>query len=115
MTTIPYEGKPAVLGNSMDISEFKEAQRKLEDLKALESSILATIPHAVMGARNRHIIFVNEGVDNVFGWKREELINKSTRILFRSDEAYEDFGTALYTTLEKKKTVQWGIRCSLPA
>ena len=105
VTTIPYEGKPAVLGNSMDISQIKEAQRKLEDLKALESSILATIPHAVMGTRNRHIIFVNEGVENVFGWKREELINRSTRILFRSDEAYEDFGAALYATLEKEKTV----------
>ena len=55
MTTIPYEGRPAVLGNSMDITQFKEAQKKLEELQALESSVLAAIPHAVIGLENGHV------------------------------------------------------------
>jgi PAS domain S-box-containing protein len=74
-------------------------------MQALESSILAAIPHAVLGLENRRIVFANEGVKNVFGWTREELIGKSTRILFRSDEAYEDVGSTMYTTLEKKNAV----------
>ena len=89
----------------MDISQLKEAQQKLGEMQALESSILAAIPHAVLGIEKRRIIFANEGVENVFGWTREELIGKSTRILFRSDEAYEAVGSTMYTTLEKKNTV----------
>jgi PAS domain S-box-containing protein len=89
----------------MDITEVKMAQKELEEAKALESSILSAIPHAVMGIKNRHIIFANEGVEIIFGWTREELIGKSTRILFRSDEAYEDVGATIYTTLEKKNTI----------
>ena len=105
VTSIYYEGKQAILGHTMEISQLKEAQQKLGELQALESSILAAIPHAVLGLENRKIIFANEGVENVFGWTREELIGKSTRILFRSDEAYEDVGATMYTTLETKKTV----------
>ena len=105
VTSIPYEGKQAILGHTMDISQLKEAQQKLGEMQALESSILAAIPHAVLGLENRRIIFTNEGVENVFGWTREELIGKSTRILFRSDEAYEDVGATMYTTLEKTNTV----------
>ena len=105
VTSIPYEGKQAILGHTMDISQLKEAQQKLGEMQALESSILAAIPHAVLGLENRRIIFANEGVENVFGWTREELIGKSTRILFRSDEAYENVGATMYTTLEKKNTV----------
>ena len=102
VTSIPYEGKQAILGHTMDISQLKEAQQKLGEMQALESSILAAIPHAVLGLENRRIIFANEGVENVFGWTREELIGKNMRILFRSDEAYEDAGFTVYTTPEKK-------------
>jgi PAS domain S-box-containing protein len=105
VASIHYEGRPAVLGTAMDITEVKAAQKELGEAKALESSILSAIPHAVMGARNRHIIFANEGVEHVFGWNREELINQNTRILFRSDEAYEDFGANLYKALGQKKMV----------
>jgi PAS domain S-box-containing protein len=104
VASIHHEGRPAILGTAMDITEMKTAQKELEHIKALESSILSAIPHAVMGVRNRDIIFANEGTENVFGWNRSELIQKSTRILFRSDEAYEDFGRSIYSILEKKKT-----------
>ncbi|MDM7986834.1 MAG: PAS domain S-box protein, partial [Smithella sp.] len=47
--SITYKGKRAILGNSMDITERKEASRRLEELEALESSILDAIPQAVVG------------------------------------------------------------------
>ena len=37
----------------MDITEQKEAQSKLEELEALEASILESIPHAVIGLREQ--------------------------------------------------------------
>ncbi|HQL00985.1 MAG TPA: PAS domain S-box protein, partial [Smithellaceae bacterium] len=45
--SIAFRGRPAILGNSMDVTERKEAGRRLEELEALESSILDAIPQAV--------------------------------------------------------------------
>ncbi len=102
--SIPFRGKPAVLGNYMDITDQKEAQEKLEGLEALEASILDALPVAVVGLRERRIIFVNRAVETVFGWKPEELIGKNTRVLYRSDEEYVDIGRRFYPVLEKQRT-----------
>jgi PAS domain S-box-containing protein/putative nucleotidyltransferase with HDIG domain len=102
--SIPFRGKPAVLGNYMDITDQKEAREKLEDLEALEASILDALPVAVVGLRERRVIFANRAVETVFGWKPEELIGKNTRILYRSDEEYEEIGRHFYPVLEKQRT-----------
>jgi PAS domain S-box-containing protein len=104
VTLIPWEGERAVLGNSMDITEQIEARNKLTDLEALEASILEAIPHAVIGLQDRRIIFVNDGVEAVFGWKAADLIGKSTRVLYQTDEDYDAIARDLYSALEKKRT-----------
>ena len=73
-------------------------------LEALEASILESIPHAVIGLKNRQIIFANDGVEKVFGWKREEVIGKSTRIFYRSKKEWADGADNLYRSLETHKT-----------
>jgi len=99
---IYYKGKRAILGNTMDITENKETRKELEKQKILESSILTSVPHALFGLENRRIIFVNAAVERVFGWKPYEVIGKTTRILFRSDEEFEEIGKAVYAELENK-------------
>lgn len=74
------------------------------EIKAILSSILDSIPHAVVGLRDRRIIFANHAVESVFGWKQEELMGKSTRILYRSDEEYEEIARYAYPALEKERT-----------
>jgi len=111
VTMIPFRGEFAVLGNSMDITEQNSAREKLEELEALEASILEAIPHAVIGLQDRRIIFANDGVQTVFGWKAKDLIGMSTRILYRSDEDYEGMAKALYSALEKKRTVTFEFPC----
>ena len=74
------------------------------EIKAVLSSILDSIPHAVIGLKNRRIIFANHAVESVFGWKPEELMGESTRILYRSDEEYEEIAQYAYPVLEKERT-----------
>ena len=50
---ITFMGKRAVLGNSMDITAQKEASAKLQELQALQNSILDALPIAVMGMQGR--------------------------------------------------------------
>jgi nitrogen fixation/metabolism regulation signal transduction histidine kinase len=71
---------------SSALNEQKKAEESLRDIEALEFSILSAIPHAVIGLRERKIIFANESVKSVFGWKPQELIDKSTRVLYKSDK-----------------------------
>lgn len=103
VTSIVYEGRPAVLGNTMDITELIEARRKIEEFDELRSSILDATPHAIMYLENRKIIFANNAVESVFGWNLEELIGNTTRMLFRSDRDYKEMGCMAYGTLEKAR------------
>jgi PAS domain S-box-containing protein len=111
VASIPYEGRRAVLANYMDITDQIESRQKLEELEALEASILEAMPNAVIGLHNRRIIFANDGVENVFGWKAKDLIGKNTRILYRSDKDYEDMDKFVYTLMEKQRTISMEVPC----
>ena len=52
-----------------EIQERREKEGILRKMEELESSILAAISHAVIGVKERHIVFANNAVEAVFGWK----------------------------------------------
>ena len=103
VASIPFWGERAVLGNHIDISEQKEARRRLEELETLEASILDALPVAVIVLRERKILFANGAVETVFGWKPDELVGRGTRILYRSDDEYEEIGRHFYPVLERQR------------
>ncbi len=111
ISPIHYKGRRALLGNVMDVTELREAREKLEELEALESSILETIPHAVIGLENRRIIFANNAVHQVFGWSPDELIGKSSRIFYLNDREYRKVGQNLYGEHTGRKVRFDEIRC----
>ncbi|HQI24196.1 MAG TPA: PAS domain S-box protein, partial [Smithella sp.] len=109
--SIKFKGGRAILGNSMDVTERKEAGRRLEELEALESSILDAIPQAVVGLHERRINFANHAVKIIFGWHREELIGKSIRMIYRNEEEADTIGDLFYSTLEKQRTYETEFPC----
>jgi PAS domain S-box-containing protein len=108
---ITFNRRRAILGNSMDITERKEASRRLEELEALESSILDAIPQAVLGLHERRINFANHAVKIIFGWHREELIGKSIRMIYRNEEEADKIGDIFYSSLEKQRTYETEYPC----
>ncbi|MDI6743287.1 MAG: PAS domain-containing sensor histidine kinase, partial [Smithella sp.] len=108
---IKFNGRKAILGNSMDITERKEAGSRLEELEALESSILDAIPQAVLGLHERRINFANHAVKIIFGWHREELIGKSIRMIYRNEEEADKVGEIFYSSLEKQRTYETEYPC----
>lgn len=108
---IKFNGRRAILGNSMDITERKEAGRRLEELEALESSILDAIPQAVLGLHERRINFANHAVKIIFGWHREELIGKSIRMIYRNEDEADKIGDIFYSTLERQRTYETEYPC----
>ena len=109
--SIKFKGRRAILGNSMDVTERKEASRRLEELEALESSILDAIPQAVVGLHERRINFANHAVKVIFGWHREELIGKSIRMIYRNEEEADKIGEIFYSSLEKQRTYETEFPC----
>lgn len=81
-----------------------EKSESHETLKELMVAILDAIPLAVLGMKERRIIFANNAVETVFGWQPEELVGQSTRILYRTDEDYEEIARRFYPALERQRT-----------
>jgi PAS domain S-box-containing protein len=94
-----------------EILERRQQEEALNKLEEMESSILSAIPHAVIGLKERITIFANDSVEDVFGWKPEELIGSSTRVLYRTDVDYERLGSMLYKVLERKKVHNLEVPC----
>lgn len=94
-----------------DTTAEKEAKHKLEELEALEASILDSIHIAVLVLRERHIIFANGAVETVFGWRPEELVGRSTEVLYQSREDYEGIGAIFYRSLEIHRSHSQEFRC----
>lgn len=78
-------------------------QRLLAGFQNIHASILDSIPHAVIGLKERFIFFANDGVYSVFGWPPEQLIGKNSRVLYRTDEEYEEIAQRYYPALEASK------------
>ncbi|MDD5169913.1 MAG: PAS domain S-box protein, partial [Syntrophales bacterium] len=72
----------------------------------LISSILDAVPHAVLGIQERSVFFANGAVEAVFGWKPNELIGHSSRVLYHSDDEFEEMQKLLYSVLETHNTHQ---------
>jgi PAS domain S-box-containing protein len=108
---ITYKGKRAVLGNSMDITAKSEEEARLREFQALQNALLDALPIAVMGMQARRIVLANHAVEDVFGWKPEELIGRSTRVLYRSDEDSEHIGKSVYRALKKQRTFKTEFPC----
>jgi PAS domain S-box-containing protein/putative nucleotidyltransferase with HDIG domain len=97
------------LGTSL--IQSKQEEERLRKSEGLMASILEAIPYAVISLRERRIIFANKNVEAIFGWKPEELIGKSTKVLYRSEEEYEEIGRRFYSVLEKQQTYQEEFPC----
>lgn len=94
-----------------EIAERQRAEEEVRTSEAQKSSLLETIPHAVIGLQERRIVFANPGVETVFGWKPEELLGKTTRQLYRSQEEYEEIGEHFYPMLAKQVTYREEFPC----
>ncbi len=93
-----------------EISERKQQEETLQELEELESSILGAISHAVIGLKNRIVIFASDAVEDVFGWRPDELIGKNTRLFHATDEEYERI-ELMYDVLAKQKLYSAELPC----
>ncbi len=102
VTSIQHRGERAVLANCIDVTEQRAAMQGLEELEALEHSILDAVPNVVLVLQGRHIMFANDTAEAMFGWKAEELIGKTIEVLFRTEREYEEISRRIDSMIDQQ-------------
>jgi len=102
--SISHNTSPDLQDISLTMPEHGAAIARLQELAALESSILDAIPQAIVGLHNRRIIFANNAVKDTFGWNRAELVGQSVTVFYRNQKESSEIARYFYTTLKRQRT-----------
>ncbi len=79
-----------------DITEKKEAELAIKESEEKYRSLFNSNRDAILVAdKNRKIIDANPALENMFGYKMDELKSKSTSFLYADDKEYREMGKYL--------------------
>jgi PAS domain S-box-containing protein len=88
-----------IIGAILDLSEQREAQDRAEALARELQVLLDTVPTGLMKLVDRRIVWANRAMEAMTGYSYGELIGKSTRFLYPSEERFLAMGRTIYTEL----------------
>jgi PAS domain S-box-containing protein len=84
-----------------DITERKRAEETLRAREQVLASIFRTIPIGLGLLRGRVFVEVNDGFCAMLGYRREEVIGRSARIIYPDDAEFERVGREKYAQLRE--------------
>ena len=93
-----------IIGISRDITERKMAEEALRESESHLSSIIRVAPIGIGVVSNRIIMKVNNRLCQMTGYTAEELIGKSSCLLYPTPEDYEYVGREKYAQIAQKGT-----------
>ncbi len=93
---------PHLLGIARDITHRKEAERTLRESEEKLSSILSAAHIGIGLVVDRVIMTVNNHLCAMTGYSQDELLYKSSRMLYPSEEHYEEVGREKYRQIDEK-------------
>jgi PAS domain S-box-containing protein len=77
VTSITYEGKPAILGNSMDLTERKDAEAQLRESEQRLADIIDFLPDATLVIdMSGKVIAWNRAMEDMTGVKAEDMLGR---------------------------------------
>ena len=77
-TRLPYQGKPAIIGTLIDITEWRRAS---EQITMLAHALRRVEECVSMTEMDEYLIFVNEAFQKTYGYTESELLRKHITIL----------------------------------
>jgi len=83
--------------------ERMKAENEINKQKSLFETMFNTIPDGVVITDTERVIkLANKGMKSTFGYEPEELLGKSTKILYADQDKYEKTGEIVFTGKAKK-------------
>lgn len=98
---VEYNGKPAVMGNLMDITERKRTEKQLRMSRMVFNN---TIEGIAVTDLNGNIQWINPAFSTITGYGTEEVIGQNPRIL-KSNHHSQEFYEKMWETIIEKG--QW--------
>ncbi len=95
------DGQPAALVMSLDITQREATRAALERSNALLRSIFQTLPAGVGMSIDRVLVQVNDYLCQMLGYRSEELLNQSARMLYATQAEYERVGRVKYEQIRQ--------------
>jgi diguanylate cyclase (GGDEF)-like protein/PAS domain S-box-containing protein len=106
VTSIIQDGRPAILGNSMEITERKRMEEALRENEELFKSYLEYAPDGVyMSDLEGNFLYGNRKCEEIIGYRREELIGKNfLELNILPEKSLNKAGQLLQANIEGKPT-----------
>jgi PAS domain S-box-containing protein len=105
VTTAPLTGGEAsdrVVALYEDITARKEAEQALHSANEEMDAIFDSASSGIALIRERKILRCNQRLEEIFGWQPGELVGRSTRVWYVSDESFEGSGQRAYSALTQR-------------
>jgi PAS domain S-box-containing protein len=104
-TLLTEDRKPSgVMFVARDITERKRTEEELRERTAKMDSIFRAAPTGIGVVSNRILVEVNQRICEMTGYSREELVGKSARILYPTQEDFDFVGTEKYRQIQLQGT-----------
>ena len=92
---------PLIGGIYLDMTDRVQAEEALRKSEEKMRSIFLAAPIGIGLVTDRFLMEVNDGFCSMVGYQKEELVGKSTRMLFPTQEEYDRVGTDMYPQIER--------------
>ncbi|MCX7144346.1 MAG: PAS domain-containing sensor histidine kinase, partial [Proteobacteria bacterium] len=102
LVRLPSPHRRLLRASFVDITERRQVENTLRLRQAKIESIFRGSPLGMGEISDRKLTLVNERICAITGYSAEELVGKSTRALYASDEEYERVGMELYRQVREK-------------
>lgn len=96
-----------------DITEQKETQDQVNRLMREQNLILQTVPLGIVKTVDQRLVWVNQKIEEMFEYPKEELISETPQKFFHSPKDYDQFSKDAYRLLAEGEvfaTEQWMFR-----
>jgi len=90
-----------IFGISRDITARKQAEESLRQSEEKLRSIIRVAPIGIGVVVNRVFTEINDTLESITGYRKEELLGQSARMIYPSDEEYESVGREKYRQISE--------------
>nr|CBA29307.1 hypothetical protein Csp_A11490 [Curvibacter putative symbiont of Hydra magnipapillata] len=82
-----------------DITTLHKTKRALESMHSEQHAMLDNDMVGIVKLQDRIATWKNRAIDRIFGYEANELLGKSSRVLYQDDEQFESLGREAYPVL----------------
>ncbi len=100
-TSTLYQGRPAMIGTALDVTERRQAEEALRQSEGVLRSLLEATPAGVALLVDRVFQRVSPALCRMTGYLEREIIGMKTRLLYPDEETYSRVGRELYENMTK--------------